>query len=68
MIRQDQKIEDLTKEVMMLRKQHKANNIFISGLIESDAEQTQYQRITVVQNLCKDKLGLQEEIPIRNAF
>ena len=66
-IRQDQKIDELTAEVKSLQKAQKRANIFISGLLESEAEQTEYQRIEVVKNFIKEKLEVSKDISIRAA-
>ena len=67
-IKQDARIEELTKEVKQLRKQQKKANSFISGLIKTDTEETKYHKVEIVKNFFKDQMNITEEIPIRDAY
>ena len=67
-IRQDQRIESLTKELNMVKRSQRKANIYIGGLLESDAEETQYQRIELVKTFLKTQVEISQEIKILQAF
>ena len=46
-IKQDQQISELARKLKEVKKQMKKPNLFISGLIESLAEETQYQKLSI---------------------
>ena len=61
-IRQEQKIDELSAEVKILRREGKQKNIFISGLLEGEAEETSYQRITLVEHFIKEQMEIEKTI------
>ena len=58
----------MSAEIRNMRKQMRKPNIFISGLIECGAEETQYQRIELVKTFFKEKMDISDELKIKDAF
>ena len=67
-IKQNQKIDELSEEVARLKKDNKKPNIKIDGLLEREAEKTNKERIKVVEDFLKEQMELEQKIPIKQAY
>ena len=67
-IRQDQKLEAMSKEIEWLKKGAKKPNFSIDGIMESETEKTNKDRIAAVKKFLKEELGMKEVVLIKQAY
>ena len=68
-IRQDQKLDQMSKEIDALKKQNKKYNIRIDGIIEDpEKEKSLAERKGIVQVFFKEQMEIDQDIPIRDVY
>ena len=67
-IRQDQKISELSNQVEQLRKEQKKPNMFIDGLVEKDSEIDASAHIAMVKSFFTKEMEIEETINIHQAY
>ena len=67
-IRQDERINELSSEVEMLKKESRKCNLFLDGLLEKNDESDLSVRIKMVCDFLKDKMNITTAINIKQAY
>ena len=67
-IKQEQMIKDLNRRVDFLTKELKKPNLFIDGILEDKKEETSEERVAKVSEFFKQKMEIEEEVKIKQAF
>ena len=67
-IKQGQKIDELQDKVECIQKDAKKESLFIDGIIPRSLQETNSERISLVQEFIKDKLDVKEDVQIKQAF
>ena len=67
-IRQNQKIEELCSQVERFQKDAKRWNLFIDGLIPKQVQEVQKDRVQLVNDFFKNKMGIESKIPIKQDY